>query len=636
MSETYTTLPDHMPVVIVGAGPSGLTAANLLGLAGIAVLLIERNPQLNDFPRAIAIDDDGLRICQAMGISAAISQHIQFDLNVHYLAGTHYLVKVAPTEQKNGYPFVSTFYQPAFETALLHALERFPHVMVRFEHTLDKLEHISPLRRGVIHHTLVPLPKSVFGNVFGSVFGNVFGSVPKRVPKNAPKKVGRDESRPYEDKTLVSLTISTPDGTPHTMTCNYLLACDGGKSFVRHANHIPFESMNLFSLLRSSFATAPQSRALTPEHKHAVASKRVLRTGQRWLVVDSLRTTEEAHEIVFFCNPARPAVTLPAPAGLRRWEFMLMPGEQEQDLLQTATIQRLIAQGWQWLQRPPQATTEQITRATLYTFQTMLAKRFIAMHGHTFLLGDAAHLMPPFGGQGMNSGLRDAHNLCWKISMVLQKRLPATILHSYQQERMPHVARMQLLSTFLGGIIMPTNPLFAALRNLTFRILNLISPIHTMLTQAAIKPPAYIPQGLLMPAHQRTTRRFIGHILPQPFVQTLTGQRVLLDDMLGNTFTLLRLYENPSTAFTDMTHALWQQLDVRFLCVQPMHAHSVFVAADHRSCTTISDSDGILAHFLHHKSDILLFIRPDRFIMGAFHIAETADFVARLERIVRN
>ncbi len=606
MSETHTALPDHMPVVIAGAGPTGLAAANLLGLAGIPALLIERNAHLHTFPRAIAIDDDGLRICQAMGISEAISQHVQFDLNVHYLSGTHYLAKVAPTGQKSGYPFVSTFYQPAFETALLHALERFPHIMLRFEHTLTQHKHISPLRRGVMNHAL---------------------------PHHTRDEVGRDEGR--EDKGRVLLTISRSDGTSHTMTCDYLLACDGGKSFVRHANHIAFEPMNLFSLLRASFIMPLKGRMLAHERVQTAISKRAPRTGQRWLVIDSQRTEEQANEIVFFCNPTRPAVTLPAPAGLRRWEFMLMPGEDEQDMLQNTTIQRLIAQGWRWQHKPPLPTGEQITRATFYTFHTMLAKRFTALHDRVFLLGDAAHLMPPFGGQGMNSGLRDAHNLCWKLGMVLQKRLPATILHSYQQERMPHVARMQLLSTFLGSVIMPTNPLLATLRDLSFRILNLIPPTHTLLTQAGIKPDATLAHGLLLPARQRALRHFVGQLLPQPFVQTTTGQRVLLDDMLGNTFSLLRLYENPHEAFRAMTHPLWQQLAVRFLCLQPIARENVSVAADHLTCTTVFDNDAILTRFFHHRRDILLLIRPDRFIMAAFSVAETEDFVARLERSMR-
>src|SRR5579883_1335446 len=147
--------PYTASVVIVGAGPTGLAVANLLGLLGIDALLFERNAALSSFPKAISIDDEGLRI---------------------------YLAKVAPTSNRNGYPLISTFFQPAFEAILLKGLDRFPHVRTYFQHTIESFE---------------------------------------------------------QQEQGVCLSVRDPDGTLLRVECAYLLACDGGKSAIRQALNIP-------------------------------------------------------------------------------------------------------------------------------------------------------------------------------------------------------------------------------------------------------------------------------------------------------------------------------------------------------------------------------------------------------------
>src|SRR5438105_3810385 len=97
----------YVPVVIVGAGPTGLAAANLLGVAGIATLIIERNSGLSNIPKAIALDDEGLRICQAMGLGSAISNCIVSDISLHCVSGGRLLAKVRPLSKRNGYPLIS-------------------------------------------------------------------------------------------------------------------------------------------------------------------------------------------------------------------------------------------------------------------------------------------------------------------------------------------------------------------------------------------------------------------------------------------------------------------------------------------------------------------------------------------------
>src|SRR5713101_6134015 len=163
---------ESIPVVIVGAGPTGLAAGSLLGVAGIPTLIIERNCGLSKIPKAIALDDEGLRICQAMGLSTAISNCIVSDISVHCVSEGRLLSKVSPTSKRNGYPLISTFHQPEFEATLLHGLKRFPCVSIQFQHTVETFE---------------------------------------------------------QSDTEVALSVRTPEGVLKTFTCAYLLACDGAK-----------------------------------------------------------------------------------------------------------------------------------------------------------------------------------------------------------------------------------------------------------------------------------------------------------------------------------------------------------------------------------------------------------------------
>ena len=370
---------EAVSVVIVGAGPTGLTTGNLLGMAGIDTLILERNASLSDYPKAISIDDEGLRICQAIGLSDAVSKSVLLDIHAHYVSAGRLFARVAPTSKRNGYPLISTFNQPEFEATLLNSLQRFNCVNIRFQSTVEAFEQTD---------------------------------------------------------SKVIVTIRTPSGTLQTIMCSYLLACDGGRSTVRRILNIPMKG--------TTFA-------------------------QQWLVVDVIANEEAAPIAMFFCNPERPAVTVPTPHKGRRWEFMLLPGEIEEDLLRKDSITALIKQAGG---SPP----SEIIRRTIYTFHSTIAKNF--SKGRVFLMGDAAHMMPPFGGQGLNSGLRDAHNLSWKLAMVLRGLASKQLLDTYHEERHRHVARMIRLSSFLGNIVMPTKRPVAYFRDICFHLLNRLPTVH--------------------------------------------------------------------------------------------------------------------------------------------------------------
>jgi 3-(3-hydroxy-phenyl)propionate hydroxylase len=504
------TSPPYFSIIIVGAGPTGLAMGNLLGMYGIDALILERNAGLSDCPKAISLDDEGLRICQSMGLIHAVVENVLLDIDAHYISGKRYLAKVAPTSKLNGYPLISTFHQPEFEATLLHGLKRFPCVSVQFQYTVEMFE---------------------------------------------------------QSDTGVVLSVRTPEGTLRTFECSYLLACDGAKSAIRRHLNI--------SMQGSTYA-------------------------QKWLVIDTINDDNPSAVAKFFCNPDRPAVTVPAPHASRRWEFMLLPGEREEDLLRDEKIRTLI-------QQVGGSRNPQISRRCIYTFHAALAQTF--SKGRVYLLGDAAHLMPPFGGQGMNCGLRDAHNLGWKLQMLLQGQANPVLLDTYSQERYAHVAQLIWFSKFLGTIIMPTSKPIALLRDSIFLTLNTIPSIREYLTEARIKPQPRYKKGFMLLDGSKESKALAGMMLPQPEVKTSQGNTTLLDNILGNGFALLRLHNKPEEAFASLNAGIWQHLGVRFVSIE-------------------NEFD----NFHLNQRNLFILVRPDRYIYGVFREEHADAFALAFQR----
>ncbi len=545
MYQQTNNMQHHATVIIVGAGPTGLTMGNLLGMEGIDTLILERNPDISDFPRAIALDDEGLRVLQAAGLLEPILQHVLLNVSAHYISGKRLFARVAPTTNKNGFPFISTFHQPEFETILLHGLKRFPCVDIAFQHTVEAFEQTAQ---------------------------------------------------------NVTVTVRTPEGSLKKIDCTYLLACDGGKSSIRRALGIPMHG--------STYS-------------------------QKWLVIDSIQDEHPSTTITFFCNPQRPAVTVPAPQQGRRWEFMLLPGEQEAELLQPETIRRLI-------QQVSGKYEPLITRQAIYTFHALLAQKF--SKGRVFLLGDAAHQMPPFGGQGMNSGLRDAHNLSWKLSLVLRDLAAPSLLDTYNVERQQHSAQMINFSRFAGNIVMPSARPVALFRDMLFLALNAIPIAREYLTEMRIKPQPRYKKGFLLSRADLSRpapiyRPMAGVMLPQPVVTTLQGDKVLLDDVLGSEFAFLQyLHATKEDALNASPEQdIWAKLSVRHIYVLP----TISSEPESESLSpvpaqmTIIRSDSLSA-FLGRNPNLFVLVRPDRYIFGAFRRQQAPAFAAAFQNLLQS
>ncbi len=241
-----------------------------------------------------------------------------------------------------------------------------------------------------------------------------------------------------------------------------------------------------------------------------------------WLVVDVLPKVEREWNPKTWqlCDPARPTTVVPGGPGRRRWEFMLLPGEQARDMNRAEVAWQLLAP---WDITPGNAALE---RHAVYTFRGQWAKSWRS--GRVLLAGDAAHLMPPFAGQGMCSGMRDAMALAWRLDAVLEGRLGPQVLESYGPERSGHVQELIGFSIELGKVICITDPAVAEQRDREMLAARAQPDYRT--------PPP--PQPRLGPGLWREGAPGAGLLGLQAQV-AVDGRRGRFDDLLGVRFVLL-------------------------------------------------------------------------------------------------
>ncbi len=226
-----------------------------------------------------------------------------------------------------------------------------------------------------------------------------------------------------------------------------------------------------------------------------------------WLVVDTIVADESRLPAygVQVCDPERPTTVMPMSRGRRRWEFMLKPGEDPEEMLGDDRVAALLAP---WVR----AGEFELVRKAVYRFHGLVAKEW--RRGRVLLAGDAAHQMPPFAGQGMCSGIRDAANLAWKLALVLGHEADEALLDSYQIEREPHVKAIIELAIGMGRVVCTLDPEVARQRDIEMSAQHRAGD-----GMAGIVPP---PQPGLA-AGVRMESPAAGEIFPQPIVQTAAG-----------------------------------------------------------------------------------------------------------------
>jgi 3-(3-hydroxy-phenyl)propionate hydroxylase len=502
------------PVVVVGAGPTGLTLANLLARYGVDVLLIERNESTVQEPRAVSIDDESLRTMQAIGVVDTVLSHVVLGYGSEYLSpGGSCFLRVRPTTKEYGYPKRNAFRQPVFE---------------------------RELREYFCAHAASATRSEAW---FSSELV---------------------EFRNEQDS--VQLSVRRPDGSISEISAQYVTACDGGRSFARDKLGI--------KLSGSTFR-------------------------ERWLILDLEETRDLTRDTKVFCDPARPCLSLPGPDRTRRFEFMLHDGEEEAAVTAPEFTRAL-------LKKHGEEGTP-IRRSRVYTFHARMADRW--REDRIFLAGDAAHLSPPFAGQGMNSGIRDAHNLAWKLAAVVKKQLGPHLLDTYERERRDHAWEMIQLALRMGKVMMPRTSANALALQATFRLLGLFPPIQTYFAEMKYKPKPRFASGFLLRGGNDGVARLIGGLFPQPELRS-ANQTALLDEFLGTGFALLATPQTPASLFERLPVELWAPLRIQRVAVR--------LAADATPATPdvviLRDPSGAFANSMKDVPPGLFLIRPDHYV----------------------
>jgi 3-(3-hydroxy-phenyl)propionate hydroxylase len=387
-----------------------------------------------------------------------------------------------------------------------------------------------------------------------------------------------------QDDDGVTASVSDAQGRRFDVRARYLVACDGGRS--------PVREMLGVRMAGSTFKS-------------------------RWLVIDTQHDSDSFSQMRVYCDARRPVVDVPGPHDTRRFEILVHPHESADEMLDPARIRELL--------RPFRGESEtDIIRKTVYTFHARVAERW--QTGRVFLAGDAAHLTPPYAGQGMNSGVRDAFNLGWKLAAVLKGTLPGAVLDTYEVERRQHAWALIRLALNLGIVMAPSSRASAYAWQTFFRFANRFAPLREFFTQMKFKPKPRFSEGLLGPRDDLGRQSLRGRMFPQPIVTLASGEESLLDDVIGQRFGLIQYGAGTDGDLSSLDDPLWNALDAVRVQILPAGDSTPQSRPDSPRLHTVRDRDGVLAGPLAAHAGRILLMRPDRYIAGTFRPRDEERF----------
>ncbi len=464
------------PVVVVGAGPVGLTAALLLARRGLPVCVLERHAEPYGSPRAVHLDDEALRALADAGVVDGFLAVSRPARGLRLLDARSRVLAEFGREAAaglHGWPQASMFHQPDLERLLREAVDREPLVEVR---TGAEVTGLTPRPDGVTVHL-----------------------------------------------------------ADRSVTASAVLGCDGAHSTVRRL---------------------------------VGARMRDLGRPARWLVLD-LRSDDPlavwpgVHQV---CDPGRAATFMPVAGNRYRFEARLAPGERAADLPLARLLASFAADG------------AEVVRTAEYVYRAQVADRWRA--GRVLLAGDAAHLTPPFIGQGLGLGLRDVHQVTWKLAAVLGGADEA-LLDTHQAERAPHARALVRLAVLVGALMTGGGRGADALRHAVLAGVGRVPAVAAFATDSRTPP---LRRGPLVERSGRSGRRLAGTLLPRAHV-AVDGRRCPLDEVLGG-----------GTASLSRT------------------GRGLAVHAGGRR-TEVEDADGVLTAWLGSARSVV--VRPDRIVRSA-------------------
>lgn len=388
-----------------------------------------------------------------------------------------------------------------------------------------------------------------------------------------------------QDAQSVTLKMQNKQGQDEVVKAQYLIACDGGNSVVRRTLNIGFDGK-----------TAPN----------------------QWIVIDIENDPLATPHIYLCCDPVRPYVSAALPHGIRRFEFMVMPGETQEELSKPENIHKLLEKVL------PNTQNIEVIRQRVYTHNARIAEKFRV--DRILLAGDAAHIMPVWQGQGYNSGMRDAFNLGWKMALVIQGKAGPELLDSYQIERKDHAKAMIDLSVMAGHVLAPPKKWQGFVRDGIAYALNYIKPIKQYLLEMRFKPMPQYHEGMLIPNTQKNSP--VGKMFIQPKVQLVTGEHVLLDEVIGNDFAILAWGVDPQWGLSAASMQQWKKLGVKFIQVLPAIQLQNEKRKQYDGVICVGDIGTEIRTWFGRTNDSMVILRPDRFV-AALAIPQSADQISQ-------
>ena len=482
-------------VVIVGFGPSGAVLANLLGAAGISVLVLEKDTVVHPLPRAIHFDGEVMRIFQNAGLKHEVLAIARPGTQgMHFVnAGGHAMLVRGGTAELGPHGCANNYYfhQPELETVLREGAARYANVDIRMgQEVVDITDDAS-------------------------------------------------------EATLDVLDVAT--GRRYSISARYVVGADGARSRVRRAMGTEMEDLGLH---------------------------------QPWLVFDVILDEDVSLPAytVQHCDPARPMTYCNVVGARRRWEIMMMPGDDPVAMVAPANLWKLVSR---WV-TPQQAHLE---RAAIYTFHSVIAEGW--RKGRLLIAGDSAHQTPPFLGQGMCAGVRDAANLAWKLAAVIQGRADESLLDTYEEERSPHVRAFIDLAVRLGDIIQTTDADKALARDKRF---GFGAPEVFEFPAPRLGASALTGSGELA-----------GRVFPQP----LMNDGRFMDEVLGYRAAVIGRQDILACVSAD-TRARWHEA----------------------GAVVVGDPDEHLLQWLENQEVRAVLLRPDHYILGVANTAAELDLIS--------
>lgn len=363
---------------------------------------------------------------------------------------------------------------------------------------------------------------------------------------------------------LVTLDLVSDDGTKQSVTAGYVIACDGASSTIRRLLDIKLQDLNF---------------------------------DEPWLVIDvKVRESSLAKlpgTAAQYCNPARPTTFIIGPRNHRRWEIMLLPGEDLREMEARENVWRLLA---------PWLTPEdgELWRASSYRFHALIAEQW--RKGRVFLAGDAAHQQPPFIGQGMCQGIRDVTNLTWKLQEVLTGNAEDRLLDTYGEERGTHVHTLTSRIKAIGHHICERDPEAARLRDES--LIAQGGGIAPTVTRQEIVPPLEV--GLLAPVRHLAN----GTLFPQPWIITDEGSE-RLDNLIGCGWRLL----------VDGRQVAKDESIQSPICATIIGGNG------------LAEQDGVVARWFDNHECVAALVRPDHYVYGVlFSLDGLSSLLESLQR----